>query len=126
MSPILLKPFNTRLFLILALSVVLLATVFGAANTSDQEKNSSYLLREGTTLDTTDGFFQLAGERTVFFMQKDKRRFVCLENLALQRIRAQSPDAQWQVRGMVTEFNGENYLLIEMAVMTETRQKAAP
>lgn len=117
-----LKPFGARIFLLVALAMSLFLTIsFGATSENKQANNSAYLLREGTKLDGAHGFFQAAGERTVFFMKKEKRRFICLENLALQRAGTQPASAQWRVRGTVTEFNGENYLLIEMAIMTSVR-----
>lgn len=122
MSHLLLKSFNLRLLLLFALSLALfLAISLGATSGSKKGIDNSYLLREGTKLDAVQGFFQAAADRTVFFVKNDKRRFICLENLALQRIGTQSVNAQWRVRGTVTEFNGENYLLIEMAIMTSVQ-----
>ncbi|MGD9128676.1 MAG: hypothetical protein PVH19_14970 [Planctomycetia bacterium] len=122
MSHLLLTPFKVRLLLIVTLFIAFsLAVSFGAIPSTKEAKEpdpSSYLLREGTKLEAATGFFQPAGDRTIFFMKTDRRRFICLENLALQRIDTQSAKAEWRVQGTVTEFNGENYLLIEMAVMT--------
>ena len=117
------SPLKIRILLVLALfAAIFLTASLGATHQSTGSDNSSYLLREGTKLDNTSGFFQSAGERTVFFMEKEKRRLICLENLALQRVNAQAANGNWRVRGTITEYNGENYLLIEMAVMTSARQ----
>ena len=119
MSYLPLSPTKVRVFIILTLSAALfLIFSSGATSSTTDPDPSSYLLREGSKLEGASGFFQLAGERTVFFMKNDRRRFICLENLALQRIKNQTGNALWRVQGTVTEFNGENYLLIEMAVMT--------
>ena len=119
MSYLPLTPIKVRILIILSLSAALfLVFSSGAISSTTEPDPSSYLLREGSKLEGASGFFQLAGERTVFFMKNDRRRFICLENLALQRIKNQTGNALWRVQGTVTEFNGENYLLIEMAVMT--------
>lgn len=119
MSYLQLSPLRVRVLLILALfAAIFLTASLGATDRSTKTDNFSYLLREGTKLNAASGFFQTAGDRTIFFTQSDKRRFICLENLVIQRIGAEPSDAEWRIRGTVTEYNGENYLLIEMAVMT--------
>jgi hypothetical protein len=53
--------------------------------------------------------------------QEDEREFPALENLALERVArivSESPDQlQWSVSGMVTEYRGQNYLLITTALL---------
>jgi hypothetical protein len=82
----------------------------------DQPKNR---LREGTELADLAGSFHVTGDRVTFSAANNVGRFVCLENLNLERIvRAvtDNPDQSlWNVSGKVTEYQGANYLLIERA-----------
>ncbi len=76
------------------------------------------LLREGTQMDDAQGRFTQSGDRIVFVEEGTNRSTKCLENLWLQRIvSSQKTDRKvtWQVTGKVTEFEGENFLLIEVA-----------
>jgi hypothetical protein len=92
---------------------------------ADAEDDSlGQLRREGTQLRDERGQFALNGTRVIFVSADDKRRFVGLENLALQRISqlvgGDFNDVEWIVSGLVTEYQGANYLLILRAT------KAAP
>ncbi|MDZ4820400.1 MAG: hypothetical protein SGJ20_15650 [Planctomycetota bacterium] len=77
--------------------------------------------REGARLFETPGMFKTSGERLVFASIDGKYRFACLENLnsdRVSRIVAESPDPlQWVVGGVITEFRGENYLLMNQAII---------
>ena len=77
--------------------------------------------REGTRLADQIGHFKSRGDRVTFYSDQDERRFMALENLALERIARtvnESSDAlQWSVSGLVTEFRGQNYLLITRAIV---------
>lgn len=80
--------------------------------------NKKVLLREGTQLDDVHGRFTSSGERTLFIEEGTNRSVKCLENLWLQRIvSSQKSDRKvtWQVSGKMTEFDGENFLIIEVA-----------
>ena len=89
-----------------------------------REDNLGQLRREGTQLRDERGQFALNGTRVIFVSADDKTRFVGLENLALQRISqlvgGEFNDVEWIVSGLVTEYQGANYLLILRAT------KAAP
>lgn len=90
-------------------------------NRSSEEKAS--LLREDTPLTQLRGRFKLSGERIMFTEEGANRSMKCLENLWLQRIMdSQKNDDRkviWLINNArVTEFNGENYLLIESATKT--------
>lgn len=78
--------------------------------------------REGTQLKETRGIFRATGDRYTFFASGDSGRFVVLENLNLDRIARTLDDnptiGQWLVSGTITEFQGNNYLLIDRAVVT--------
>lgn len=77
------------------------------------------VLREGTQLSDASGHFKLSGSRVVFVLADGSRRFTVLENLNLERIAQMArDDAQrvaWTVSGLVTEYQGTNYLLIRRA-----------
>ncbi|GAB6186585.1 hypothetical protein [Thermopirellula anaerolimosa] len=78
-------------------------------------------LREGTTLRGLVGSIRPVGDRWTLFLSQRDERYILLENLALERILrtnasfTESPD--WTVDGTVTEFRGQNYLLIEKALI---------
>ena len=63
----------------------------------------------------------MAGDRVVFVPSERKNRYVTLENLNLERIvqvLADQPRARrWKVTGTLTEYQGENYLLVEKALL---------
>lgn len=78
-------------------------------------------LREGTSLRGLIGTIRPVGERWTLFLTQRDERFILLENLALERIlrtNASFTEApNWTVDGTVTEFRGQNYLLIEKALI---------
>jgi hypothetical protein len=85
---------------------------------NSEEDRKKLLLREGTQLDDVKGRFTQSGDRTLFIEEGTNRSTKCLENLWLQRIvSSQKSDRKvtWQVTGKVTEFEGENFLIIEVA-----------
>ena len=80
----------------------------------------STLLREGTALSELKGRFRKQGDRIVFVDDSNNRSFKCLENISLQRIDSAIQDEDrklvWLVTAKVSEFNEENFLLVEKAV----------
>ncbi|MGQ9912853.1 MAG: hypothetical protein ACUVQQ_00770 [Thermogutta sp.] len=78
-------------------------------------------LREGTSLRGLIGTIRPVGERWTLFLSQRDERYILLENLALERILrtnasfTEAPD--WTIDGTVTEFRGQNYLLIEKALI---------
>lgn len=90
----------------------------------DRSENASVArprLREGTRVSDLVGLVRQTGQRYTFFVEAEGSRFVLLENLMLERImRSQTSHpgiVQWKVSGTVTEFQGQNYLLIEHALL---------
>jgi hypothetical protein len=85
--------------------------------------------REGTKLVDIVGQFKVSADRAAFHPADGKSRFLCLENLNSERVArivAESPEAlNWIVQGTITEFRGENYLLISQAVI-RTRTARQP
>jgi hypothetical protein len=77
-------------------------------------------LREGELLENQVGTFELAGERVQFTLGGQRRVLPVLENLALERVARmleQHVDSPWLVTGVVTEYRGRNYLLLQRAVV---------
>ena len=85
-------------------------------------------LREGTQLTNQLGTFKPAGERIMFQAASGKGRFLCLENLNLERISRlvrDNPDSlQWEISGTVTEYGGSNFLEVSRAILrSKTRSR---
>lgn len=78
------------------------------------------VMREGTPLTEVKGRFKKQAERFQFVEDGTNKSFKCLENLCLQRIAANQQDDDrkvvWLVSAKVTEFNSENFLVLEKAV----------
>ena len=88
--------------------------------TLSQMAKEESVLREGTPLTEVKGRFKKLGERFQFIEDGTNKSFKCLENLCLQRIATNQHDDDrkviWVVSAKVTEFNGENFLVLEKAV----------
>ena len=78
------------------------------------------IMREGTVLTELKGRFRKQGERYQFIEDGSNKTYKCLENLSLQRIDASQQDddrkVAWIVSAKVTEFNRENFLVLEKAI----------
>lgn len=76
------------------------------------------LRREGTQLQDEPGRFVVSGSQATF-IAADGTSYVGLPNLNLERVEkitASSPGSgDWLVTGIVTEYQGANYLLISRA-----------
>jgi hypothetical protein len=128
------KPLQTAFYTCLALlmATMLLGDEPGAANLTTRfsgEQSKAPRLREGAKFHDRVGRFQVQGER-VNFLPDDKspESIRVLENLALERVSnglidPRSPN-RWIVSGTVTEYRGNNYLLITRAVMREGNAKS--
>jgi hypothetical protein len=77
--------------------------------------------REGSKLNDQAGNFKLTGDRVTFVAVGGKLKFLCLENLCIERVSrviSDSPDQlEWSVSGVITEYRGANYLLATQAVL---------
>ncbi len=80
----------------------------------DTVQGGANLRREGTKLQDLTGELREAGRRWVFIVGGES--FPVLENLALQRavqsIKDDGNDRFWTADAQVTEFLGENYLML--------------
>jgi len=77
------------------------------------------LLREGAVLTEIKGRFRKHSDRFQFVEEGTNKTFKCLENLSLQRVTAGQDDDRktiWVVTAKVTEFNDENFLILDKAV----------
>ena len=68
------------------------------------------------------GAFELSGDRARFIAADDGTSLTGLENLNLERVihairDNPIPGQHWKVSGVVTEFEGRNYLLITRALV---------
>lgn len=86
-------------------------------------------LREGTRLAEMVGTIVQNGNRYQFLDEKQGQPLTLLENLALERVlriqQAYFGTIRWQISGTVTEFRGQNYLLLERAMLRRV-EKASP
>ena len=83
---------------------------------------------KGSVLKNVSGTFQAAGERIVFCPSDREAALPVLENLALERVWGMLESVggrMWSVSGMVTEYRGRNYLLIDRAVVRSQAAKSA-
>ena len=91
---------------------------------SAQQLTRTQRIREDTAFKNLHVFFRQIGDRTAMYTLEDNRRFLCLENLTLERILTtieEKPERQiWKIDGKFTEFHGENYVLIHRAIFSQT------
>ncbi|MDR1483868.1 MAG: hypothetical protein LBT09_03495 [Planctomycetaceae bacterium] len=94
-------------------------------NTGETNKpTTKKRIREGVTFQNKRVFFRKTGNRTTVYTVEGNDRYVCLENLNLERILkaiAERPEqGTWKIDGVFTEFNSENFVLISRAVVSPT------
>ena len=91
----------------------------GASVSQVSPSGPETLLRESTKLAGIRGQFVLVNSRYEFLEEGSKKPIKCLENQWLQRIvdaqKASTRKITWVVNMSMTEFNDENFLLIENA-----------
>jgi hypothetical protein len=109
------------------------APLHGAQADDLARSTSSTVQREGTTISEVSGQLRSSGPRWTLVGEGDTA-YRLLENLTLQRIvqafREDPEDRYWTVSGELTEFLGENYLLLRRGIRTpqplQQRTKLAP
>ena len=88
-------------------------------------------LREGTHLKNVIGRFRQSGDSLVF-IDPDNRELGALPNLNLERIArmlqsVEEPESvSWSISGTVTEYSGNNHLLITRAAFRSAAPPPAP
>ncbi|PQO26548.1 hypothetical protein [Blastopirellula marina] len=96
------------------------------ASAQADEKRRRNRVREGTRITDSVGQFDWVGDRLNFVSDDGTQDFRVLENLAMERI-AQSMEQSaskitWTVSGVVTEYRGSNYLMVEHVTLKSRRQ----
>jgi hypothetical protein len=93
----------------------------GDIQDSTSAKVASTRLREGREVRDPQATFQLSGERLNCVLPSLQTTVTVLENLTLERafeIMTQHDEtATWEVEGLITEYQGRNYLLLRRAVV---------
>ncbi|MCA9231475.1 MAG: hypothetical protein KDA57_12545 [Planctomycetales bacterium] len=88
-------------------------------------------LREGTTIDSMAGFFRQDGDGATF-VTDEGLEFGGLPNLNLERVARtlkgtdESKSVRWRVSGLITEFSGQNFILISRAIYKSTAPPPVP
>jgi len=79
-------------------------------------------LREGSELKDLVGNFKITGDRVTFYPSEGNEQYRVLENLNLERVVRVLTETQiqreWNISGLITEFQGANYLLVRRAYIT--------
>ena len=94
-------------------------------------EDSKQRLREGTKITNRLGRFQQTGDRATFVTESNIE-LGGLPNLNLERVvrmlkSVDEPESiWWSVSGLVTEFSGRNYLLIDRAVYKSANTPPIP
>ncbi len=94
----------------------------GKANAADSLTKTKGRVREGTRLNDKRGFFTQRGDGATFNLGDGSLKIEGLENLNLERVvrtialSDKSNEIEWLVSGIVTEFQGGNYLFIDRAI----------
>ena len=84
-------------------------------------------LREGSQLVDRLGEFRETGGRFAFYPDGSSFSLQVLENLALERVtRDLDRTRKWSVTGVITEYQGGNYLLLQRAVQKARSPRLAP
>jgi len=92
-----------------------------------KKTDKSNLTREGTSMQSQLMVFRVSNERTIMTVANGTERYICLENLNLQRITDVLKDnptlTDWTVDFVVTEYRSMNYALIQRAVLSSASQR---
>lgn len=100
------------------------AVSIAVAQESEQAQSETgaakrFRVREGTKMKDQVGSFTITGDRAKF-TTSDGNEFIGLENLNLARVMAtirDDPGKEWSVSGLITEYQGHNYVLITRAIL---------
>lgn len=83
------------------------------------------LIREGTRIVKSRATCRSAADRLSITLDEHSQPLIALENLAAQRVLESvlddAGDSVWIVSGQVTEFQGQNYLLLDRVVRESKR-----
>lgn len=94
---------------------------FRQPTAQEQDGKGGIRYREGTKLIDRTGHFRVQGDQVFYYIDDDEHRFTGLPNLNLGRVAlAITDDAsqlEWSVTGVVTEYRGTNFILVERAIL---------
>jgi hypothetical protein len=98
------------------------ATGSSGAPVVDSNTKLKVRQREGAKLTDRRGRFERRGERYVFLSEEGNAHYVVVENLMLERVANMLDDAAggellWNISGVITEFRGANFLVLQRAVV---------
>ena len=99
-----------------------------SSTTAKVEKNpvARKRIREGTPFKNKRCLFRLTGNRVFLFSEDETERYLCLENLNLERIMKvvqENPTQQvWSVDGFYTEYREENFVYLQRAVLAPPKK----
>lgn len=86
-----------------------------------EESTPGDRLREGTQLVNVLGAFKLTGDRATFYPADRSGPYGGLENQTLERVATvigEDPSpVEWLVSGTITEYRGNNYILVTRAIL---------
>lgn len=96
-------------------------TISGANQDEATARKASTRVREGREVREMQAMFASVGERMSCKLPSLQATVTVLENLALERVSEtmmrHAEDATWEVEGVITEYQGRNYLLLQRAVV---------
>lgn len=85
------------------------------------EESGMTRLRQGKPIKDPNAVFQIVGERISCNLSQYKLSVIALENLTLERVHHYlmrgGSNPTWEVEGVITEYEGANYLLLERAIV---------
>ena len=97
------------------------STAINAEKTESLKKR----IREGTTFRNKRCLFRISGNRIALFSEDETERFICVENLNLERVMksVQENPTQliWNVDGFYTEYLGENFAYIQRVALAPSK-----
>lgn len=100
------------------------------AETFTSRSSSSVKSREGTQIEAVRGRIIEIGRRWALVTDEGDQTYRILENLALERIaraiRVDPADDHWSVSGSLTEFSGQNYLLLRVVMRASSDPGRGP
>ena len=95
-----------------------------------QRAPATLRIREGTTFKNLLVSFRPAGDRTVLYTADSNQRYMCHENLELERILTaiqEKPERKyWRIEGEFAEFRGENFITIRRSMIAPAPNALAP
>lgn len=94
-------------------------------NRALETRKKQQRLREGAEIVDSVGGFQWVGDRLNFVTEEGEIETKVLENRMMERVvltlETSTGDLQWSVSGRITEYRGNNYLLLTHVILKGKR-----